>query len=278
MFRIGAFSKLTRVSIRMLRHYDEAGLLKPAAIDKFTGYRMYTADQIPALQKICLLRDMGFHVTEIRTVMERWECGDVTEYLEDKKRQLLADIRLEQRRVKKIEIAMKDFKESTIETHYNVIMKSVPGCKILSLRETMADYFCEGGLWERLYAFVKEEQVKLCPGISNLAIYHNEGTGEGGVDIEVGVMVERKGRDRGGFCYREVEPVEEMACIMVYGPYENIGSTYHAFACWLEEHRQYEMAGPSRQICHIGAWDESDSRKFLTEVQTPVRRILTLTP
>ena len=70
MFRIGGFSKLTRVSVRMLRYYDEAGLLKPAAIDRFTGYRMYTTDQIPALQKICLLRDMDFNVTEIREVLE----------------------------------------------------------------------------------------------------------------------------------------------------------------------------------------------------------------
>ena len=46
MFRIGAFSKLTRVSVRMLRYYDNAGLLTPAVIDKFTGYRMYTTDQI----------------------------------------------------------------------------------------------------------------------------------------------------------------------------------------------------------------------------------------
>lgn len=45
MFRIGAFSKLTRVSVRMLRYYDDAGLLTPAVIDKFTGYRMYTTDQ-----------------------------------------------------------------------------------------------------------------------------------------------------------------------------------------------------------------------------------------
>ena len=76
MFRIGAFSKLTRVSVRMLRYYDNAGLLTPAVIDKFTGYRMYTTDQIPVLQKICLLRDMGFNVTEIGAVMECWESSD----------------------------------------------------------------------------------------------------------------------------------------------------------------------------------------------------------
>lgn len=278
MFRIGGFSKLTRVSVRMLRYYDEAGLLKPAAIDRFTGYRMYTTDQIPALQKICLLRDMDFNVTEIREVLECWESGDVIGYLEDKKRQLSDTIRLEQQRIRKIETAMRDFMENTIETHYNVTMKSVPSHLILSLRETVADHFCEGNLWERLYAFVEEEQAELAPGVNNLAIYHNEEPAGDGVDIEVGVMAEKRGQDKGGFCYRETEPVEEMACIMVYGPYKNIGTSYHAFACWLEEHGQYEMAGPSRQICHIGAYNESDSRNFLTEVQTPVQKVLTLTP
>ena len=50
MFKIGEFSKLTQVSIRMLRYYDEAGLLKPASTDPWTGYRMYSADQIPTLR------------------------------------------------------------------------------------------------------------------------------------------------------------------------------------------------------------------------------------
>ena len=65
MFKIGEFSKLTQVSIRMLRYYDEAGLLKPAEIDSFTGYRFYSTEQIPVLNKIIFLRDLGFNVSEI---------------------------------------------------------------------------------------------------------------------------------------------------------------------------------------------------------------------
>ena len=64
-------------------------------------------------------------------------------------------------------------------------------------------------------------------------------------------MVEREGADKGGFCYRETEPVEDMACIMVYGPYENIGLSYHAFACWMEEHRQYENSRAKPADLHI---------------------------
>lgn len=65
MFKIGEFSRLTQVSIRMLRYYDEAGLLKPAEVDKWTGHRLYSAEQISYLNKILYLRDSGLNVSEI---------------------------------------------------------------------------------------------------------------------------------------------------------------------------------------------------------------------
>ena len=60
MLKIGEFSKLSRVSIRMLRHYDDIGLLKPAEIDDFTGYRYYREEQLFAIGRITSLKDMGF--------------------------------------------------------------------------------------------------------------------------------------------------------------------------------------------------------------------------
>jgi DNA-binding transcriptional MerR regulator len=55
VFKIGDFSRLAKISIRMLRYYDELGLLKPAEVDKFTGYRFYTTAQISQLNKIIRL-------------------------------------------------------------------------------------------------------------------------------------------------------------------------------------------------------------------------------
>jgi DNA-binding transcriptional MerR regulator len=81
MFKIGEFSKLTQVSIRMLRYYDETGLLKPALIDKFTGYRMYSVEQLPLLHKIIFLRDTGFSGVEIAEVLSHWEQDTITDYL-----------------------------------------------------------------------------------------------------------------------------------------------------------------------------------------------------
>ncbi|MBR2811650.1 MAG: MerR family DNA-binding transcriptional regulator, partial [Solobacterium sp.] len=65
MLKIGEFSKLARISVRMLRHYDEIGLLKPAETDPFTDYRYYREDQLPTAGRIAALKDMGFSLADI---------------------------------------------------------------------------------------------------------------------------------------------------------------------------------------------------------------------
>ena len=65
MIRIGDFSKLSRVSVKTLRFYDEMGLLKPVEVDRFTGYRYYEFDQLPRLYRILALKDLGFSLEEI---------------------------------------------------------------------------------------------------------------------------------------------------------------------------------------------------------------------
>lgn len=270
VFKIGEFSKLTKVSIRMLRYYDEVGLLKPAMTDRFTGYRLYSTSQIPTLQKILLLRDMEFNVAEIAAVLDQWNTTAVTTLLTAKKNEILEKIRFEQQRVQKIDMAIQDIGNRKIAAHYNVIIKSVPCYRILSCRDVIPDYFCEGTLWEKLYAFVEAEKIELVPGINNLAVFHDEEHPENGIDVEVCVQVKKTGENQKGFVFRETEAVSTMACVMVYGPYENIGPAYHAFACWLEEHQQYEMTGLNRQICHIGAFSEENPQNFLTELQIPI--------
>ena len=79
MLKIGEFSKLSRISVRMLRHYDEIGLLMPEEIDPFTGYRYYSEDQLLAAGRIAALRDMGFGLSAIGEILA---CGADREALE----------------------------------------------------------------------------------------------------------------------------------------------------------------------------------------------------
>ena len=68
MFNIGDFSKLGFVTVKTLRHYDEIGLLKPVKVDRFTGYRYYSADQLPRLNYIAALKNLGLSLEEVATL------------------------------------------------------------------------------------------------------------------------------------------------------------------------------------------------------------------
>jgi len=69
LLTIGEFSRMTHLSVKALRHYHDTGVLEPAAIDPFTGYRSYDAAQLPAAQVIRRLRDLRMPLDSIRTVL-----------------------------------------------------------------------------------------------------------------------------------------------------------------------------------------------------------------
>jgi DNA-binding transcriptional MerR regulator len=70
MLTIGDFARLGQVSPRMLRHYDEIGLLSPDRVDPATGYRYYTAHQLARLHRVVALRDLGFNLDQIGPVLD----------------------------------------------------------------------------------------------------------------------------------------------------------------------------------------------------------------
>src|SRR6478735_3183129 len=70
MFRIGEFSRIARVSMRLLRYYEELGLLRPVRTDPGNGYRYYSAAQLPQLNRILVLRDLGFSLDQIARALQ----------------------------------------------------------------------------------------------------------------------------------------------------------------------------------------------------------------
>lgn len=271
MFRIGEFSKLTQVSVRMLRYYDESGLLKPAETDKFTSYRLYDVSQIADLNKIVFLRDLGFGIADIAEALDHWSDDFITEQL-DKKRQEIEDkIQAERKRLDKIKLAKEDIQREKISINYNVIIKSIPGYQVFSLRRRVPDYYAEGYLWKEMTAYVSRHNITLTG--ETFSIYHDLDYREKDVDIELCAVVDQMQESRDGFVYRNTEPVPVMASTMVYGPFENISGAFLALANWLQEHNQYRMAGTSRQIVHRGQWNEEDPAKYLTEIQVPLENM-----
>lgn len=268
MFRIGEFSKLTQVTIRMLRYYDETGLLKPAEVDPWTGYRLYATEQIPTLNKIVYLRDSGFNVAEIAIALNQGDDGFIIGQLDQKHEEIEQAIRLDKEKLRKIELAKRELQNSKNEMHYKVAIKSVPAYQVLSLRRVIPTYYAEGDLWKALSAFATENQVPVSS--DTFTIYHDADYKEQDVDVELCAPVKKSGKNIGEFTYRVTEPVPIMASTMVYGEFSHIAAAYLAFAEWLQKNSHYRMLSGSRQIVHRGPWNESDPEKYLTEIQIPL--------
>ncbi len=270
VLKIGDFSKLVRVSVRMLRYYDEAGLFSPACVDPVTGYRQYMPEQIPLLNQIIFLRDAGFSVHEIAAAIREGE-GALAARFEAKRREIQASIQLEQQRMDRLLRAMQDIGRDAMRMHYDIAIKSVPAYQVLCLRETLPDYFAEGLLWQRMTEFAERNGIETAD--VSFALYHDQDYRETDVDVEICAQVPQMGEDREGFAFRQVEAVELMAYTMVHGPFTRIAGAYASFAGFLEQHGQYALLWPNRQIVHIGPWNEEDPGRYLTELQIPLRKI-----
>lgn len=268
MFKIGDFSKLTLVSIRMLRYYDEVGLFKPAEIDSFTGYRYYSAKQISTLNLIVSLRDMGFNVSDIAIALKEESDENLKALLKQKEVEIENTIKAEKEKLRKINNAIKNLKKERVNMNYNVSIKSVPSYKIISLRDTIPAYNAEGILWDILGRYMDEKKIS-CSNIC-YATYHDEGYTEGPVDVEVVMEVQKLLPDADGFTFKESDPIEKAASILVPGEYENIASAYNFLGKWIEENG-YTIAGATRQLPIKGPWNETNPKDYLTEIQMAIK-------
>ena len=119
LLTIGDFAKLSRVSTRMLRHYDALGLLKPVRVDPATRYRYYSIDQLPRLRRICALRDLSFRLDDILLLLDDDEQPrDLRQLLRRKQRELRRRIAEDSARVQRIEARLGTLEEYPMETQH----------------------------------------------------------------------------------------------------------------------------------------------------------------
>ena len=269
MLKIGEFSKLCRVSARMLRYYDRCNLLPPAKVDKFTGYRLYSPAQIPVLFRIVQLRDMGFGVEEMAEILPRF--GDrsfMMAALERKNREVLAAIAEQQEKLANIATLSGQIAKETQTMVYEVKLEALPAVKVLALREVLKSPEDEPVLWEKLAAFAAENGVEC--GSGGYSIYHDEEYKESDVDIEVAVPVAAGGKDAGEFRFRELPGIAQAATVRFSGGYEGYGEAMEKLALWVHANG-YEFAGSVRGHGIVLPGEDVHPQDYLTELQLPVK-------
>ena len=135
MLRIGDFSKLSRISIRMLRHYDEIGILHPESVDDFTGYRYYSESQLPLAGKIQALRSLGFGLSVIREILGKYEdTREMERFLLVKRKELEEEALKTQQKLMLLDSTLKWMRKDGNLMDYNVTLKTVPERYVASVR------------------------------------------------------------------------------------------------------------------------------------------------
>ena len=146
LLRIGDFSRFTQLSIRMLRHYDERGLLRPAYVDEFSGYRFYEPGQLHIASRIKNLRDAGCGIAQIGELLPLFDDTAALEAALAEHARLL-DAAAEKISAQRSLVAriINQLKEHTMSITVDV--RTVPAMRILSRRRVIADYHAEGDAW-----------------------------------------------------------------------------------------------------------------------------------
>ena len=257
------------ISPYLTASYDEIGLLKPEEIDEYTGYRHYSAAQIPTLNRIIAFKALGFSLAEISGLLRNnLSSEEMIGILKSRRVQIEKVIVDEKSRLDRVEKLIHLFNQEVGSMNYDVVIKAVDSFRVASLRGVMKDYGDQGHLWEELVAHINSSNAKILPGC--FVSYYGE-LQEKGIDAEVFEPIDRDIRATERIKVHYMPAVEKMACLVHQGPCENLKLAYAAITGWIEDNG-YRIIGNEREIYLKGEWNSADTSEYVTEIQFPVEK------
>lgn len=276
MFQIGEFSKVARVSTRLLRYYDEIGLFSPGQIDDLTGYRFYSANQLPELNRILALKELGLSLDQIkRFVFDNINTDEIRGMLLMKKSEIENHLIDEVNRLQIVDSRLRQIEQEGVFTKMDVVIKAVPQEQVLTVREVCP------GLDAGIELFF--QILQLLPGKIQenkmghfLAISHTEGFPDAEIDLEMGVLLKGKFDQEielpdGKIMKSRILPSHEsMATLVFQGSPQERHLGYGGIGTWAENNG-YDIVGNEREI-FLEVPRPGREHEAVTEIQLPVKK------
>lgn len=282
MIKIGDFSKIARVSVRMLRHYDQLGLLKPIYVDDATGYRSYSIEQLQKLNRIIFLKEMGFSLNEIIGLVD----DDIT--LEDMKYMLLKRQKNLENEIRLAHLNLGSVMEQlrVIETErqlpkYDIIVKNTESYHVATYRG-IVPHIREMGIYcytmyEKLYKEL--ETLKITDIGSEITFYYNDEYCETDLDMGVGVMISAKfseviRKSNSILLPLQIKEQEKVASLVHNGSFKQIEFAVIELLKWVVQNK-YEIDGEVREIHLSGPAHQNGLtvEGAVIELQVPIKSI-----
>lgn len=279
MFKIGEFSKLVQVPVATLRFYDQVGLLKPVEVDRFTGYRYYSADQMPRLHRIVALRGLGFSLEQIAVVLaEGLTPEQMRGMLRLRHAQISQELAEMQNQLTEVEVRLQQIEREEQLSAYDVMLKQVKPQLVASVRAILPNHSAVGALFAEVYdAIVPYVPQALGPhpgeGGQTLVLWYDTEFKEHDVDGAAAFFLRCPVPDKGRMHVHELPPAL-VAATVHHGSYNTIGQAHEAVLRWTEANG-YRIIVPDREINLYNATPiRLDDPSYVTEIQYPVEKAL----
>lgn len=276
MYKIGEFSIIAQVSGRLLRYYDEIGLFSPAFTDPQTGYRFYSAAQLPRLNRILAARELGFTLEQIARLLDgKLSTNELRGMLTLRKAQIEQAVQAEAERLRVVESRLRQIEDEGRPQVPDVVMKPVPAHPFLSLREVLPDLSAVRTVVEHLHSVVPRAIPESNLGPVTLVI-HAPAFEPGALDFEIGYALTGNTRPEVRLAGERVLTVRnlprlDLAATLVHvGPTSDTHRSYGLLAGWLEAHG-WQVLGPGRQVLRQLPLGGPQS-EAVVELQLPVAR------
>ena len=281
MLRIGDFSRLAQVSIVTLRHYDDVGLMKPAHIDRFTDYRYYTLDQLPRLNRILALKDLGFSLEQIvRLLNDNIPVEQMKGMLRLRQGDIERQIAEEQIKLVRIATRLRQIENENNPVRYDVAVKSLDALTIASTRQMIPNLFEMGryrcAAYDRIYNTLTEHKIKSTG--TEMALYHNHEYTETNIDTEMAVVIPVREISKLALApigTRQLPASPETACVVHQGATLDVTQAIIAVFEWIEANGYRCRQSETRELHHYGKENELQdfNAPVVMEIQVPVERI-----
>jgi DNA-binding transcriptional MerR regulator len=270
MFSIGDFASHGRVSVRMLRHYDAIGLLRPAHVDQVTGYRSYEARQFSRLNRIVALKDLGFTLQQVRSILDdKVSVEELRGMWRLRQAELQSQIATDTARLARVEARLWIIEREGAMPADDVQIKPIPGVRVAELTGTAASFEPQsiGPVIGPLYDELADRlgRAGLTPTGPAIAWYEDSPDGDG-VLVHATLPVDADPGDDHDVAIVDLPGIEQAATIVHRGSMDNVMPTIQTLAHWIDANG-YRSAGYNRER-YLECGDDRD--RWVTELQEPV--------
>lgn len=271
MFTIGDFARHGRVSVRMLRHYDAIGLLRPARVDPASGYRFYEAAQLARLNRVVALKDLGFTLDQVRTILdERVSTEELRGMLRLRRSELEAAVADAAARLTRVEARLRTIESEGRMPTEDVVVKSIPPVRIAELTGIADSYGPEdiGPVIQPLYGELcrRLDRAGVVPTGPGIAWYEDAPGRSGAVVVHAGLTVSAEPGESPDFSVVDLPGIERAATVVHRGSMDGVVATAQVLARWIDA-GGHRPTGYARELYLECPEDTAD---WVTELQVPI--------